>query len=186
MAFAQLICKSYMNWIDIVDTSVKIGLGALIAGVFGYSKAKLDHEADRRARYSERRRNHLEQIFELLSKVESAYRIHKWKFESYLFYLNEGKSNKLEEELNFFREAEDRLALELDNFGLASSRLLLIGDNNSDELLWKYHQQVSDWKKYSVFDSSKFTDENKNKLIDSIRATRENLFASLAQSYQES
>ena len=49
-----------MTWIEVVDSAMKISLGAVVAGGFGYLNARLAQRKDDQARYATRRRDHLE------------------------------------------------------------------------------------------------------------------------------
>lgn len=175
-----------MNWVEVADTAVKIGLGALVAGAFGYFTARLGHESERRARYSQRRRDHLEGILKLLTEVENKYTHQKWRLESYRFYEERGDHDKAKEEQHQFEEIDKQLYLALDRFGQSSSVLLLLGEAGTDKLLWEYRDAVNEWTTWSVLDPSVFPDDHKERLITNVNTAREKLFASLAQSYKES
>ena len=53
------------EWIDIIDTAVKIGLGALISGIATYSVANLNHKKDLNKSLSNKKIEILEEISEL-------------------------------------------------------------------------------------------------------------------------
>ena len=60
-----------MEWIDIVDTALKIGLGAAISGIATYQVTKRNHSHEFEKEYFKRRQNALESIsesFELIHK----------------------------------------------------------------------------------------------------------------------
>ena len=175
-----------MNWVDVADTAVKIGLGALVAGAFGYFTAKLGHESERRARYSQRRRDHIEGILKLLTEVETKYNTQKWRLECYRFYLLSGDLDKAKEEQRQFDESLQQLRSATKVFRQSSSVLLLLGDTSSDKLLWVYCHVINNWLQQSDLDPSIFSDERAEKLTTGVDSAREKLFASLAQSYKES
>jgi hypothetical protein len=174
-----------MMWIEVVDTAVKIGLGAILAGAFAYFTTKLGHESERLARYSNRRRDHLDEVLTILAKIENTYILQKWRIEGYRFYTESGEHDKAEEEKRQFELLDDQLYAAFDGFTRASSILLLFGETESDRLLSSYRDQVGEWIKWSVLDPEQFADKDKTQLSASILDARAKLFASLARSYKE-
>ena len=51
-----------MNWVDVTDTAVKIGLGALIAGIFAVISVIVSHRHQLSLSREERLRKALEEI----------------------------------------------------------------------------------------------------------------------------
>jgi hypothetical protein len=58
-----------MMWTDVVDSAVKIGLGALIAGGFTFLTTRLTHDRGARAEYARRRRDMLERVLATISQL---------------------------------------------------------------------------------------------------------------------
>ena len=174
-----------MKWIEIVDTVVKIGLGALIAGAFPYFTAKLGYKSERLARYSNRRRDHLDEVLTILIGVENAYILQKCALESYRSYIEGREDDKAKEEQSQFELLDERLRVAFEGFTRASSVLLLFGETESDKLLLSYRDEVDKWLASSILDPGQFSDEDEEKLSASIRNAREKFFASLARSYKE-
>ena len=53
-----------MEWIEVVDTTVKIGLAAAISGIVAYGITKLNHRNERSKELRKRRRELLEEVAE--------------------------------------------------------------------------------------------------------------------------
>lgn len=175
-----------MTWVEVVDTAVKISLGALLAGAFGYFTAKLSHESERRARHSERRRDHLEGVLALLNEVENKYVNQKWRLEAYRFHRDCGENEKAEEEKRHFDQVDNQLYEAVARFMASSSVLLLLGETKADALLWVYRDAVNDWLENSVLDATEFPEDRKEAIVAKVRSAREELFRSLAKAYRES
>ena len=58
-----------MLWIEVVSDAVKIGLGALIGGIFAFVTARQAHKIRLNEEYSRRRRDQLEKISETFERV---------------------------------------------------------------------------------------------------------------------
>src|SRR5229473_2814241 len=80
-----------MTWIDVVDSGLKIGLGALIAGLFSFLTTRAMHERSARSEYANRRRNMLEKVLEMLNSFDKIYRHQKAQ---YNFWLSTSPRNR--------------------------------------------------------------------------------------------
>ncbi|MCY1279504.1 hypothetical protein D9M68_632950 [compost metagenome] len=175
-----------MTWIEVVDSAVKIGLGALIAGGFSYFNASLNLDSERRARLSTRRRDHLEKILELIAELENKYTHQKWRLESYRFYLAKGDNVRATEEEREFEQLDKQLYLAMDRIPKASTVLLLLGEKHADTLLWAFREAIDGWVRWSVLDASVFPESDKEARAKAVREAREKLLDALSGAYARS
>lgn len=63
-----------MSWSDFVDSVVKIGLGAFIAGGFSYSIARFNHNREEKRATRARRHRFLDDAMKYLAEFHRAYR----------------------------------------------------------------------------------------------------------------
>jgi hypothetical protein len=172
-----------MTWIEVVDTAVKISMGALVAGGFGYLNARLSYQRDDQARYATRRRDHLDKILDLLTEVEHTYISQKGALERYRFYKNTdvSKANLASQE---FSQLDDKLYAETAKFTRASSVLLMFGQKSTEAKLMEYRDAVDEWYQNSILDLDGFSEEALNRLRRGIIASHAAAFAALYESYK--
>ena len=65
-----------MNWIDVVDSAVKIGLGGAIAGFFGYVIARFNHSREESRALRVRRHKFLDDAIVSLNDFHRTYRLY--------------------------------------------------------------------------------------------------------------
>ncbi len=172
-----------MTWLEIVDSAIKIGLGALIAGGITFATARAKSKSDKEARQEQRRSEHLLALLEMLSEVENLFQHHKWRLDSYRFYKEQDRNEEAEKERIEFEKLDDPVRISLDRFFKASSILLLIGEEETDKLLWVYHGAINEWLGNVVLDTEHFSKEERDRINDSIRTAKKSLFTSLAKAY---
>lgn len=175
-----------MTWIEVIDSAVKIGLGALLAGVFSFFTAHRTIDSEQRARLSTRRRDHLEKNVELIAEIENKYTHQRWRLESYRFWLAKGDLKRAAEEETEFEVLDKQLYLTMDRFSRASSVLLLLGETEADRLLWRYRDAINDWVQWSVLDPVRFPDAEVKLKAEAVRESRRMLLAALAKAYAQS
>ena len=62
-----------MTLLEILDTAVKIGLGALIGAGSAYAMARLGYRRDAEKVYIAAKRAHLDKVIELVNDIHKAY-----------------------------------------------------------------------------------------------------------------
>ncbi len=174
-----------MTWIEVVDSAMKISLGAVVAGGFGYLNARLAQRKDDQARYATRRRDHLEKILELLTEVEHTYISQKGALERHRFYLT-ADLTKAAEASQAFAALDEKLYAEIAKFTRASTVLLLLGQKEADTKLLMYRDAVDEWYQSSILDLTSFPEGRFNQLRDKIKSSREAALAALSASYSSS
>ncbi len=171
-----------MTWIEIVDTVVKISLGAVVAGAFGYLNARMGYVKDDRARFATRRRDHLEKILEMLVEIENTYIHQKGSLDDHRFYKDRDPL-KSEAASREFWVLDEKIRACFAKFTHASSVLLLLGERAADAELTKYQDAIDEWLKLSGHGLEAFPDSKYNEVRASIKSAREAAFAALAAAY---
>jgi hypothetical protein len=172
-----------MTWIEVVDSALKISLGAIVAGGFAYLNARLAHQRDDQARYAARRRDHLEKILELLTEIEHTYISQKGALERYRFFKDHAAA-KAGAASQDFSQLDDKLYAEIAKFTRASSVLLMLGQKSANAMLLSYRDAIDEWYQYSILDLDGFPEARLNELSDKIRISRETALAALSESYK--
>ena len=170
--------------LEIIDTAVKIGLGALITGIATYVITALNHDKDLEKQSIRRRRELLEQVSSQIERFWNSYRRY------YLVSLeaihrangNEGVPGVLRDEY----EAKKKEVMEAtDSLSSAQSSLLLLGLEGVNEKLLSF---AGNTEKYMRSTRSLETDKQINELQvlhNQILDIKNEFFSRLSKSYRE-
>jgi hypothetical protein len=172
--------------LDIVDTAVKIGLGALISGVAAYFIAKLNHDREAQKAQTTRKRDLLEGIAEQVESFTHT-ALKYWALTreraTYERDGDEMPETRFSEWQNISSVALRDSYKEMTN---AEAKLLLLGEDECQKLLREYGEYVSKFKSESY--SSKLLAELSEAQIQEYRkeilAKRSILFTKLSSIYQ--
>ncbi|UAA39131.1 hypothetical protein KIH87_01825 [Paraneptunicella aestuarii] len=131
---------------DIVDTAVKIGLGALISGVATYSVTKLNHDKDIEKSKQNRKRELLEDVSSQAEKFSTSV-LKYWAYMvEHVRYVEREKSTP-----DGLDARIDGAAKELfDTFthlASAEGKLILIGAERAQELIRDYGEYVKEFRR---------------------------------------
>lgn len=171
------------TWIDIVDTAVKIGLGAAISGIATYVVTKYKYQSDTQLADSKRRRDAIDQVAENTEEFSHIClnywaRILDWTRKN-----NAGKkvNESLEEELVSIRKD---LYASYKLLAIAESKLLLIGEKEAQKLLRDYGEEITKFYGSVYIGDHKVAIEEIESWRIKILAKREQVFNVLAKLYQ--
>jgi hypothetical protein len=122
---------------DLIDTSLKIGLGALISGFSAYFISRYNHKSDQKKEFSKRRLESIEKISDNFEKY-----FQKWsKFVSCVGGVSKNTTEKsilpTSENFDFIKIADKELLEARENKMSAISRLKLLGMNKASSILEK-------------------------------------------------
>ena len=170
-----------MTWIEVVDSAVKIGLGALIAGVIAFLLSSTQHRNELKKAKVDRE---FEMLKEVAEKVESFNHtaLRYWAFATdwrrkLLLDSSTPKSNDL-------LDADHKLFNSFGELTNAESLLLLFGYEDAQIALRDYGESVSAFrKKVSSIDVS-CNDDDAAGYRESILNKRNNLFRLLNKIYK--
>jgi hypothetical protein len=168
--------------IEIIDTAIKIGLGALISGAAAFLIARLNHSKEMEKSRANRRRELLEEIAERTEKFNSA-TVRYWAITD-----ERVQCEARNEPLPALRQEEWKTADELLNNSFeeatnAEAKLLLLGEEECQTLLREYVGEIS------AFSYESFLPRSVSKSrVDEFKATflrqRKAFFAGLSAIYK--
>ncbi len=171
-----------MTWAEVVDTALKIGLGALIAGGFSYLSGKMNLEKESRRRYAIRRRDMLEKVLDFLVAYDKSYRHQKAGFEN-LVGLDSNKDENQKLKANFDAMDED-FRVKAEFFSDIEGILLILNETEAASKLEEYRNLADKWYE----NSHAFATEAKAKELSDIRkdiiAKRYDLMSHIASIYK--
>lgn len=170
--------------LEILDTAVKIGLGALIAGFAAYFLAKLNHRQDLEKDSLKRRRELLEKV---ASDIENNWNTYRRFYLVSLEYIQRIKKHEdipsgMEPE---FQERSKAVMDSTDYLSNAISILLLLGENLVYAEAIKYAENS---QAYMIQTSDPINAPELNKLNaihNSVLITKDNIFRKLCDSYKK-
>lgn len=127
------------EWIDIVDTAIKIGLGAGISGFFTYIGMKLTHD-------NQKEKYLIEHKVKLLEQTANDVEIYINGFYQWLNLINglatlmekENRDTITEEEFDIIRKQDKEFNKTINNFGSSISKVKLLKMKNTTDKLINY------------------------------------------------
>ena len=172
-----------MIWINVADTAVKVGLGALIAGGFCALNAWHNHKKESSKEYAAKRRELLESV--MLS-------VDEFSREVSLFWalLMNGVYKKNNEGL----DDEDRAEIEskekdlFEKFNKINSskrKLLLISKKDCHRKLSEYREASADFFKLSSIKNDSLTQEQLSEHKEKMQSSRDAFFECLSEAYRK-
>lgn len=137
-----------MTWLEVTDTAIKLGLGALIAGGFAFLTNRTTLERDSRQRYATRRRDLLEKVLQMVVEHDKTYRQQKAIFDYLVQVRNQPEVyQKYKMQFDTLREA---LRVKAEVFAEMSGILLMLGEPNAEGALEGYRELTVQWYKRSL------------------------------------
>lgn len=125
--------------LEIIDTAVKVGLGALITGFTTYFLAKLNHDRTAEKERAERRRSLLESIAQEVATFHQVASLH-WSFiVNWINFTPPGEDISEESKSEMIKMQREVLAA-FKELTSAQSKLLLLGEANAHQLLSEYRK----------------------------------------------
>ncbi len=169
------------TWIDVADTAVKVGLGALIGGGFSYLLMHLDHDRESKKEYAKRRLNNIEIAFEEINEFSKIISLYWANLANGLF--KKGKGTLTDEDLKSLSEEEQRLFESFSLLNSSRTKLVLLSESTSVDKLDNYKTTCEDFFKIANIDGDNCTKENliihKEKMIKS----RQSLLEAMSKTY---
>lgn len=154
--------------IEVIDTAVKVGLGAIISGCAAYWVARLNHVKEIEKDRLQRRRELLEGIAEQVEEFNQN-ALKYWAVLS-----DDTKRPDVNTELlGSFKELTS-----------AESKLLLLGEQNCQKLLREYGEYVKKFREDFYSKGEKVTEEQQKEIRKNILDKREALFNCLSAIYK--
>jgi hypothetical protein len=170
--------------LEILDTAVKIGLGALITGIATYVITALNHDKDLEKQSIRRRRELLEQVS---SQVERFWNSYRRYYLVSLEAIHRAKGNEdVPGVLRDDYEAKKKEVMEAtDSLSSAQSSLLLLGLEGVNEKLMDFAQNSEQYMRSTkTLETEKQINELQT-LHNTILDNKNEFFSKLSKSYKE-
>jgi hypothetical protein len=119
--------------LEIVDTAVKIGLGAIISGFFGFLLARISYKNDLGKEFAKRRRDSLEKVSSEFIATHNRVRDSLELINTYSGYLGDDKEKEAARD-----KAEQNIHSAPAELADIESMLWLLGEANAAKVLEKY------------------------------------------------
>jgi len=170
------------SWLDIIDTTVKIGLGAAISGIATYSVTRLKHKSDKELSTTNLKRESLNQVAEQVEEFSHICLNYWARVLDWTRKKQNGRTvnSTLESELKNIRS---ELFNSFKILASAESKLLLNNEQSAQELLRAYGEHVTKFYADVYIGDHGVSIEDIQNWRESILAQRENLFKELASVY---
>jgi len=127
--------------LEVVDTSVKIGLGALISGAAAYWLAKLNHNRQVQKERATHRRELLETVADSVQKYYHAAAKQR-SFVEFVVRMNNAGVSPTENHFSELARNEADLVDKLGELTSAEAKLLLLNETTAHSLLRQLHENV--------------------------------------------
>ena len=170
-----------MTWIEVVDSAVKIGLGALIAGVIAFLLSSTQHRNELKKAKVERE---FEMLKEVAEKVESFNHtaLRYWAFAT--DWRRQLILNTSLQPSNSLLNAQSELFDSFSELTKAESLLLLFGYDNAQVKLREYGEAVKLFKKRVASVDIPFNENDIANYRESMTDKRSELFSLLNEIYK--
>jgi hypothetical protein len=170
--------------LDILDTAVKIGLGAGITGVSAFALASKQHRID----IAKERVKHRQQLLETVAQDVAVFThitLKYWaRMTNWIAVRDAGQilADDREAEL---QSLKDELFNAFEGMTASEGKLLLLGETGAQELLREYGELVGRFRAFASPENN--PDVERSQLDDARRdmlAARNKFFAALSQAYR--
>jgi len=169
--------------IDVLDTAVKIGLGALISATATYLHSKYKDKADSAKEYEKRHRSLLEQVAEQAEQLNHVY-LKYWALVIEWVRYNKNDKEWPEERRSELEVTKNELFVSFGALTSAESKLLLVGENKAYLKLRELGDAVVQFRRSFYVDKNSLTESELDKKKSEIRELREELYKLLSSTYQ--
>lgn len=169
--------------IGVIDTAVKIGLGALISGVATHWVSKAKNTAEERNAFQLRYRNILEEVAQSVEVTNHVY-LKYWALVVEWFRYSKGGHDWPDSRREELDKTKKELFHEFKEITTAESKLLLLSETQSAALLRTYAESVVEFRRAFYVDSMSMTEELMEEKKSEIRIHRESLFKLISEKYK--
>jgi hypothetical protein len=167
--------------IDVVDSAVKIGLGAMISGLATYWLAKTNHDKTIEKERAQRRRDLLEAAAQQVASLDQAV-LRYWQTLMSWIELTPAESPS-PEGADLARLRGDEISEASKDFTSVEAKLLLLGEVKCNELFREYARSITVYQLSAAIDRTLQGDELR-KYRQQLREKREKFFAELSKAYK--
>jgi hypothetical protein len=169
--------------IDVLDTAVKIGLGAAISAIATYWHSKYRDKAESAKEYEKRHRSLLEQVADQAEQLNHVY-LKYWALVVEWVRYEKNQKNWPDERRAELEEIKTELFASFGSLTSAESKLLLIGENEAYAKMRELGETVVQFRRTCYVDKKSLTEEEIEQNKNRIKKLREELYELLSSSYQ--
>ena len=169
--------------IDVLDTAVKIGLGASISAIATYWHFKQRDKADSAKEYEKRHRSLLEQVAEQAEQLNHVYLKYWALVIEWVRYEKNGKDWPTDRRAEL-EETKTELFTSFGALTSAESKLLLVGEDEAYSKLRELGEAVVQFRRTCYVDKKSLTEEEIESKKVEIKKLREELYELLSSTYQ--
>ena len=169
--------------IDVLDTAVKIGLGASISAIATYWHSKYRDKADSAKEYEKRHRSLLEQVADQAEQLNHVY-LKYWALVIEWVRYEKNKKEWPEDRRTDLEETKTELFASFGALTSAESKLLLVGEGDAYLKLRELGEAVVQFRRTCYVDNHSLTEEEIESKKVEIKKLREELYELLSRTYQ--
>ncbi len=172
-----------MTSIELIDTSVKIGLGALIAAASGYVLARLGYSREAEKLYATARRSYLDKVIEILNSFHKTYPPVRSAMYRHVRRHLDGQVDTSADKAEFAQRRE-ALILAFLTFTDAEGYLLAIDALEAHTKLFEYIDTVDSFRERARFENDEMSIEELDRLQGKMRESRLSVFKAISEAYR--
>lgn len=166
--------------LDVLDTGVKIGLGALISGVSAYWVGRLNHSKAAEKEKTELRRKMIGEVAESIERLFALLFRYRAGVKEWVAARDRGK--QLSEERFKTVLAEQRsIPREYKEITASEAKLLLLGEKKAQQMIRDFGEEMSERRKRVYLNNKDLTKEEVYEFREALLKHRENIFDELAR-----
>jgi len=168
--------------LDIVDTAVKIGLGALITAASAFGLASKQHRSDVAKERLKRRQELLESVAQDVAAFTHITLKYWARMANWIAFRDAGEDPPQGREAEL-QSLKDELFNAFEGMTVSEGKLLLLGETRAQELLREYGERVGRFRAYAFPENALVA---RGELDDARRAildARREFFAAMSQAY---
>lgn len=171
-----------ITWMEVVDSAIKIGLGAVIGGIATYVTTKTTHDHDSRKEYIKRRRDMLDKIVDDLDGF-SQHLMDYWANVNNALFKKANSQRLTDKELEEIQEKENTLFNSFKDLHTVESRLLLLSEKKMSDNFTEYSELAKEFFRKSSYENPDLTSEIMNNYHSNLKIKRQNLILGLSKTY---
>lgn len=171
------------TWIEVADSAVKIGLGALVGGGFALWQGRRTRLEERRKADLALKRDHLQSATDVIDKFSLALSDY-WATVTNILHIIRSGSTVDPQDLQRFTTCDSALYAAFNDLHLAESRLLLLGLGGLQESLRQYAAHAEIFFKKSHPDTTSLSEAELMALYQSFRDERRSLLLEVGKAYE--
>lgn len=170
--------------IEVIDTAVKIGLGALISGITTYWVTNLKHKQDRQKEFSSKERLLLEEVAQQVEAINHVYLKYWALVVECVRYKSQGKEWPSERNTEL-ESVKSEVFSSFKEITSAEAKLLLLGHNEACKLLRTLGEKIVYFRRHVFIEKKYITEEYIDGLKSEIKDIREQFFTSISDIYRK-